>query len=192
MNLTTANKITIVRIVLVPFFVLSLLEYTTTGRDLFRWLATAIFFLSSVGDGVDGWVARRFNQRTEMGALLDPLADKLLLVFGLVVLTLDNGQHLYRIPIWLTITVLAREVMLLVLLVLVNFMVGHGTVRPRWVGKVATVLQMICVLWALLRLPPGWLEWLAIGATVCTASSGLLYLRDGLAMLAKPGKAKAN
>jgi CDP-diacylglycerol--glycerol-3-phosphate 3-phosphatidyltransferase len=184
--LTTANKITIARIILVPVFVLLLLEYIASGRDVFRWLAIAIFFLAAAGDGVDGWVARRFNQRTEMGALLDPLADKLLLVLGLIMLSLDNGARLDRVPIWLTITVLARDVMLLVLLVLVNYLVGKGTVRPHMVGKIATVLQMTCVLWALLRLDANALFWWAAGATACTAVSGLIYLGDGIAMLRQP------
>lgn len=186
MLLTTANKITIARILLVPLFVLSLIEYTASGRDVFRWLAVILFFGAAVGDGVDGWVARRFNQRTEMGALLDPLADKLLLVLGLVVLSLDNGARLDRVPLWLTITVLGRDVMLLVLLVLVNYLVGKGTVRPHLIGKLATVLQMTCVLWALLRLDAGALFWWAAAATVCTAVSGLIYLGDGIAMLRQP------
>lgn len=189
-RLTTANKITIGRIVLVPLFVLSLLEYTSSGRDMFRWLAIGLFFVAAVGDGVDGWVARRFNQRTEMGALLDPLADKLLLVLGLVMLSLDNGARLDRVPIWLTITVLARDVMLLVLLVLVNYLVGRGTVRPHMVGKIATVLQMTCVLWVMLRLDTTWLFWWAVGAAACTAVSGLIYLRDAIVMLRQP-KAEA-
>ena len=186
MQLTTANKITISRMLMVPLFVLALLAYTGTGKDLHRWLAIGIFFVAAVGDGVDGWVARRFNQRTEMGALLDPLADKLLLVLALVILSLDNGVRLDRIPLWLTIIVLGREVMLLVLLVLVNYQVGQGKVRPHFVGKTATVLQMTCVLWALLRLNPGWLFWWALGAAVTTGVSGLLYLRDGVRMLQAP------
>jgi phosphatidylglycerophosphate synthase len=121
-----------------------------------------------------------------MGALLDPLADKLLLVLGLILLSLDNGARLDRVPIWLTITVLARDVMLLVLLVLVNYLVGKGTVRPHMVGKIATVLQMTCVLWALLRLDANALFWWAAGATACTAVSGLIYLGDGIAMLRQP------
>lgn len=183
MSMTLANKITIARIVMVPLFVVALLTYTGNGREFYRWLAIALFVLAAVGDGIDGWVARRFHQRTEMGALLDPLADKLLLVLGLVILSLDNGPRLDRIPLWLTATVLSRDVMLLVLLVLVNYLVGTGTVRPRFVGKAATVFQMACVLWALLKLDPGWLDGLAALATACTGISGLLYLRDGIRMM---------
>lgn len=180
--MTTANKITIARILMVPVFVVALLRYTGSGEEAYRWLALAVFALAAVGDGIDGYVARHYNQRTEMGALLDPLADKLLLVFGLVVLSLQHSPRLDRIPLWLTGTVLCRDIVLLLMLVLVTYLVGHGTVRPRWTGKVSTVLQMGCVLWALLKLDPIWLDYLAGGATACTAVSGIQYIRDGIHM----------
>ena len=190
--MTTANKITIARILLVPVFVIELLSYTGSGRELHRWIALGVFLLAAVGDGVDGFVARRFNQKTEMGALLDPLADKLLLVLGLVILTLDNTPRLDRIPLWLTATVLARDVMLLLFLVLVNYLVGQGTVHPHFTGKIATVLQMGCVVWALLKWDPDRLHWLAVGATAFTAVSGLIYLRDGILMISAKPPSPAN
>jgi CDP-diacylglycerol--glycerol-3-phosphate 3-phosphatidyltransferase len=175
--------------------VIELLAYLRGGDEVHRWVALGIFLAAAIGDGVDGFVARRFNQKTEMGALLDPLADKLLLVFGLVILTLDTGPHLDRIPLWLTATVVARDVMLLLLLVLVNYLVGHGTVRPHLTGKLATVLQMSCMVWALLKWPVEWLFWLSTAATAFTALSGLIYLGDGVSMIRgrtsthPPGKA---
>lgn len=190
--MTTANKITIARILLVPVFVVALLNYTGTGREFYRWLALAVFLAAAVGDGIDGFVARRFNQKTEMGAFLDPVADKLLLVLGLVVLTLNNNPRLDRIPLWLTATVLARDVLLLLLVVLVNYLVGHVAVRPHFTGKVATVLQMTCIVWALLKWPPEWLFWVAVGGTVFTALSSLFYLRDGIVLMrSKPKTAPA-
>lgn len=182
-KMTAANQITIARILLVPLFVVELLAYIGGGSELHRWLAVAFFLIAAVGDAVDGYVARRFNQQTEMGALLDPLADKLLLVLGLVVLSLDNRPRLDRIPLWLTGTVLCRDVILLVLMVLVNYLVGRGTVRPHITGKIATVLQMVCVVWALFKLDLDWLAVWAVGAVSCTAFSGLLYIRDGVRML---------
>jgi cardiolipin synthase len=181
--MTTANKITIARILLVPVFVVELLNYIGSGQELHRWIALGAFLLAAVGDGVDGFVARRFNQKTDMGAVLDPVADKLLLVLGLVILTLNNGPRLDRIPLWLTGTVLARDVLLLLLVVLVHYIVGHVVVRPHLTGKIATVLQMTCLIWALLKGAPGWLLWLAAGATAFTGLSGLIYLRDGITMI---------
>jgi CDP-diacylglycerol--glycerol-3-phosphate 3-phosphatidyltransferase len=186
MPTTTANKVTIARILLVPVFVVELLHYTAHGEAVHRWVALTVFLVAAIGDGVDGYLARHYHQRTAMGALLDPLADKLLLVLGLVTLSLNHQPGLEPIPLWLTGTVLAREVMLLLLLVLVNDRVGHGEVRPRWTGKVATVLQMTCVVWVLAGFSVAWLHPLALAATGFTALSGLYYLRDGLRMLRCP------
>lgn len=183
MPMTTANKVTIVRILLVPVFVVELLLFTGNGQEIHRLVALTVFLLAAIGDGIDGYIARRYNQRTEMGALLDPLADKLLLVLGLVILSLDNRPWLEPVPIWLTATVLGRDVMLLLLLVLVNYLVGRGQVRPRWTGKVATVLQMTTVVWVLASFPSSWIPSLAAAATVFTAWSGLCYLWDGWAIL---------
>jgi CDP-diacylglycerol--glycerol-3-phosphate 3-phosphatidyltransferase len=180
---TTANKITIARILLVPVFVVELVEYIGGGAEVHRWLAIVMFSIAAVGDGVDGYVARRYNQRSDLGALLDPLADKLLLVLGLVILSMDNGPRLDRIPLWLTATVLCRDVILLLLMVLVSYLVGKGTARPHFTGKIATVLQMTCVMWSLFKLDPNWLLVWAWAATAFTAVSGAIYLQDGVRRL---------
>ena len=182
-GMTTANKITITRILLVPVFALALLHYLADGGEAWRWTALAVFLLAAVGDGLDGFVARRFNQKTDMGAVLDPVADKLLLVLGLVILSLNTSPRLDRIPLWLAGTVLGRDVMLLLLGVLVYYLVGHVTVRPHWIGKTATVLQMACVVWALWKGPAAGLFWLAAVATGLTGLSGLIYLRDGVRLI---------
>ena len=78
--MTTANKITVLRILLVPFFIYLLLEYREVGEEWRRWAALGCFAVAAVLDGVDGFIARRFHQKSELGAVLDPLADKLLLV----------------------------------------------------------------------------------------------------------------
>jgi CDP-diacylglycerol--glycerol-3-phosphate 3-phosphatidyltransferase len=184
--MTTANQVTIARILLAPVFAVELLNYTTGGGNFHRWAALAVFLTAAIGDGVDGYIARRCHQRSALGALLDPLADKLLLVLGLVILSLKHQPWQAPIPLWLTGTVLARDVMLLLLLVLVHHFVGRGEVRPRWTGKVATVLQMICVVWVLADFPADWLLPWAAAATGFTALSGLYYLRDGLHMLRSP------
>ena len=82
--MTTANKVTILRILLIPFFVVQVLYYVKNGNELHRLLAILSFAVAAICDGVDGYIARRYNQRSELGAILDPLADKLLLVSGIV------------------------------------------------------------------------------------------------------------
>src|ERR1039458_8393511 len=120
--MTTANKITILRILLVPFFVVEVLYYTKAGHELYRMLAIASFAIAAICDGVDGYVARRFNQRSELGAILDPLADKLLLVSGIVVLSFDHAPYLESVPLWLTGTIIGRDVFILIGMVVIQLM----------------------------------------------------------------------
>ncbi|MGO8675676.1 MAG: CDP-alcohol phosphatidyltransferase family protein [Limisphaerales bacterium] len=181
--MTTANIITILRILLVPFFVVEVLYYARTGNETHRWLAIATFAVAASCDGVDGYVARRFNQRSELGAILDPLADKILLVSGIVVLSMQTDPYLRPIPLWLTGTIISRDMLLLVGLVVIQMMVGKVKVRPRILGKIATVLQMTVVLWGLLKWEGRWLLYLCLGAALCTGISGLLYVWDGIRQL---------
>ena len=185
--MTTANKITILRILLIPFFVVEVLYYGRSGNDYCRVAALLTFLVAAIFDGVDGYIARRYNQRSELGAILDPLADKLLLVSGIVLLSLDHGKLLGQIPLWLTGTVIGRDILLLIGMVVIHMTVGHVRVRPRILGKVATVLQMITVLWILLRwdvtFGERWLDLWMIGAGVCTGVSGVLYVWDGMRQL---------
>lgn len=181
--MTTANKVTIFRILLIPFFVVEVLYHVQAGAELHRWLALATFFLASLCDGVDGYIARRFHQRSELGALLDPLADKLLLVSGVILLSLNNEPYLSQLPLWFAGTIIGRDLLLLIGLIVIYLTVGKPTIRPRWVGKVATVLQMATVLWVLFKFSGQWLLWLASAAAVCTAFSGALYVVDGIKQL---------
>lgn len=181
--MTTANKVTIVRILMVPFFVVEVLYYVKNGNEINRLLALLSFAIASVCDGVDGYIARRYNQRSELGAILDPLADKLLLVSGIVVLSFDNGVHLQSIPLWLTGTIIGRDILLLIGLVVIQITVGKVTVRPRALGKVATVMQMFVVLWVLLKWSPKWLPTWILFTALCTGASGLLYVWDGTRQL---------
>ena len=177
--MTTANKITIVRILLIPFFVVEVLYYARTGNELHRLLAILSFAVAAICDGVDGYVARHYNQRSELGAVLDPLADKLLLVSAIVLLSFDHEPYLESIPLWLTGTIIGRDVLLLIGLLVIHLMVGKVKVRPRIIGKVATVLQMIVVLWILLQWEERWLRLWLIAAGCFTGISGLLYVYDG-------------
>jgi CDP-diacylglycerol--glycerol-3-phosphate 3-phosphatidyltransferase len=181
--MTTANKITILRILLIPFFVVECLYYVKDGHELHRLLAVLSFAVAAICDGVDGYIARRYNQRSELGAILDPLADKLLLVSGIVFLSFDHRVYLQAIPLWVTGTIIGRDVLLLAGMVVIHMTVGKLAVRPRLIGKAATVLQMVTVLWILLKWDARWgLRW-AGGAAVCTGLSGLLYTWDGVRQL---------
>jgi CDP-diacylglycerol--glycerol-3-phosphate 3-phosphatidyltransferase len=185
--MTTANKVTILRILLIPFFVIEVLYYVKTENEIHRMVALLCFAVAAICDGVDGYIARHYHQWSELGTILDPLADKLLLVSGVVVLSFDHGELLGQIPLWLTGTIIGRDILLAIGLGVIHLMVGKVKVRPRMLGKIATVLQMVCILWILLDWDDLWKgRWLALwlyGAGICTGLSGLIYIWDGMRQL---------
>lgn len=181
--MTTANKVTILRMLLIPFFVVEVLYYVRTGNENHRLAAILCFAVAAICDGLDGYIARHYNQWSELGTILDPLADKLLLVSGIVLLSFDHAPYLDQIPLWLTGTIIGRDMLILVGLVVIHFTVGKVKVRPHLAGKVATVLQMTTVLWVLLKWNSEWLEVWMLGAALFTGTSGLLYVWDGVRQL---------
>ena len=194
-GMTTANKITILRILLIPFFVVEILYYVRTGNETFRLVGVLAFAIAAILDGVDGYVARHYHQWSELGTILDPLADKLLLVSAIVLLSFNNAPYLREFPLWLTGLIIGRDVLLAIGSLVLHLVVGKITVRPRLTGKVATVFQMIAVSWILLRwdLDYGLLRIWILGAGIFTGVSGLLYLVDWMRQLGKhpaslPGK----
>src|SRR5580704_13190221 len=118
--MTTANKVTILRILLIPFFVVELIYYVRSGNEAHRLAALLSFAIAAILDGVDGYIARRYNQISELGKILDPLADKLLLVSGIVLLSFNNEPYLRQIPLWLTMTIIGRDVVILIGLVVIQ------------------------------------------------------------------------
>lgn len=149
--------------------------------------AIASFFIVSVLDGVDGYIARHYHQISELGKVLDPLADKLLLVSAIVTLSVDRGIYLGEIPLWLTGTIIGRDLLILVGLIVIHYTVGKVLVRPRFIGKIATVLQMAVVIFILLEWDFGRgelvLRYLTLAAAIFTGVSGLLYTWDGMKQL---------
>lgn len=194
--MTTANKITILRMLLIPFFVVEVLYYVKTGNEWQRLVALLTFAVAAILDGVDGYIARHYNQYSELGAVLDPLADKLLLVSGVVLLSFDHGTRLGQIPLWLTGTIISRDILILIGMVVIQFTVGKVRVRPRFIGKIATVLQMASVLWILLRWEDGdgfqGVLVLTLSAAICTGVSGLLYVYDGVRQLSASPSSSAS
>lgn len=135
-NLTLANQLTILRIMLIPAFVL-LVVYGQLG-----W-ALVTFLVAGITDALDGLIARRAGQRTSLGAWLDPMADKLLLVTTFVVLTLPGIPLTNHIPIWLTIIVISRDVVIVGVVAIVSLAVGPRTFRPSMWGKLATAIYIL-------------------------------------------------
>jgi cardiolipin synthase (CMP-forming) len=183
--MTTANKVTIGRILLVPFFIISIIYYIKSGEEFYRWFAISCFALAAISDGIDGFIARHFNQWSELGTILDPLADKLLLVSGIILLSFHNERHLMTIPIWLTVTILSRDVILMFGFALIHFVAGGMKVKPHFTSKIATVLQMAVVLWTIFKFDARAHYWISVAAAVFTGISGLIYIFAGMRLLAK-------
>ncbi len=148
-------------------------------------MAISCFGIAAASDALDGFVARHFNQLSELGTVLDPLADKLLLVSGIILLSLHNEPVLPPIPVWLTVTILSRDVILLLGYAVIHFLAGGMKVRPHLTSKVATVLQMAAVLWALFKWNERWHYGICIGAAAFTGISGLIYIFEGMRILAR-------
>jgi cardiolipin synthase len=131
MIVTAANQLTIARMALIPAFVILLLYG-------YRGWALTTFLVAGLTDMLDGLIARRTGQKTTLGAWLDPMADKLLLVTMFVMLTLPNIGSANRLPLWFTVLVISRDVAIVATVAVINLAIGPRTFRPSVFGKVAT------------------------------------------------------
>ncbi len=183
MSLTLANKITILRIILVPIFIAVLLYYQPE-RDYYRFIALGLFVLASVLDVIDGMVARWTKEMTKAGAMLDPVADKLLLVSAFVTLYFVGLQFdRLHFPIWLVVGVISRDAILLVGAIVVHVAQCELVIKPNLLGKLTTASQVLCVIGILLQFEYSSVLWsVTLMLTIC---SGLFYLRQGIDMLNK-------
>jgi cardiolipin synthase len=141
--LTVPNTLTVFRMVLIPVFV-TLLFYQRFV------LALGVFVLAGLTDGLDGLLARRFDQQSQLGTILDPIADKLMMVTSFVVLSMRSvfpqplPSHL-PIPFWVTVAVISRDVFIVVGAAAINIMTGFRGFRPSWLGKVNTTVQIVAI-----------------------------------------------
>ena len=140
---TVPNMLTVFRMVLIPVFV-TLLFYQRFV------LALAVFVIAGLTDGLDGILARRFQQESQLGTVLDPIADKLMMVTAFIVLSMRSifpqpvPSHL-PIPFWVTIAVISRDVFIVVGAAAINIMTGFRGFRPSWLGKANTTIQIIAI-----------------------------------------------
>jgi cardiolipin synthase len=134
--LTAANQLTILRMLLIPAFVILLLYG-------YRGWALVIFFTAGATDLLDGLIARLTQQKTTLGAWLDPMADKLLLVTMFVMLTLPDIGSANRLPLWFTVLVISRDVAIVLTAAVINLAVGPRTFRPSIFGKIATATYIV-------------------------------------------------
>jgi CDP-diacylglycerol--glycerol-3-phosphate 3-phosphatidyltransferase len=155
--MTTANKITVARILMIPVFVMMAIYYghgvqKGAPHDWQRLCAILVFIVAAASDGIDGYIARRYNQRSQLGIILDPIADKGLLLAGIITLSFSNWT--YEFPVWFPVLVIARDVVIVVGTIVLHYLVGAVDVKPSWMGKTATVLQMIAIGFTMLQYNP--------------------------------------
>lgn len=198
--MTTANKITIVRILLIPAFVTMALYYGQSiesgdPQEWQRFAAILIFLVAAVSDGLDGYVARRYNQRSSLGVILDPIADKGLLLSGIITLSISSWSQIApqygKFPVWFPVLVITRDTVILVGSAVLHLLNGKVTVRTSWTGKVATVLQMAAIAWVMLQLRILPLTYVVGAAGLFTFISGVIYVMDGMRQLHAQGHANA-
>jgi cardiolipin synthase len=180
-NVTIPNLISVVRLVLVPLTVDAMLA---ERYDVAFWL----FLVAGVSDGIDGWIARRFDQRSVLGSYLDPLADKALIVSIFVTLAIVGV-----VPVWLTILVVSRDVLIVGGVVLSWMLERAAPIRPLFVSKANTFAQIGFAALVLSAGAFGWDPgrlWVAgeIVVAALTTISGAVYLVDWLKVMSSaPG-----
>jgi cardiolipin synthase len=165
--LTVANQLTMLRMTLAPFLVVTVLS-----RE-FTW-ALVIFVVAGVTDLLDGLIARLGHQKTTLGAMLDPVADKVLLVSSFVALTW--GPVAVHIPVWLAVIALSRDAIIVVSVTVINLTLGRRVFYPSVLGKLTTVSQIVTTGVVLLLnalgtdyTPTVYLFWFTLLVTVASA-----------------------
>jgi len=192
MSLTLANRITLLRLFCVPFFVLLLIYYEKSvhsgyRNEAFRIAASIVFVVTFVSDALDGYIARSRNQISKLGTILDPLADKALLLSGLIMLSNASvNTYAAHLPVWFVWLVISRDIMLVSGSMLIHVLFGSVTVKARIPGKITTFFQMLIIVWVILDLPEAPFNWILWTAALFTVISGVQYFFDGIKQFDKP------
>lgn len=181
MKLTFANQVTIGRILLVPFFIATVLSYSL-DRPHLRYVALGLFLIAVISDVIDGYIARTRNQKSRAGAILDPLADKLLLISAFICLYIKRAEfEAISFPLWFVVAIISRDVILLMGAMIIQLMTGKLEIAPNKSGKTTAFLQIICVLGILLQLKFTLIFWyIALAATII---SGVIYIKQGISLI---------
>ncbi len=187
--LTYANQLTILRMIFVPFFVLLLIY----GHPK---TATLIFVLAGITDALDGLLARTLQQKTVLGSLLDPMADKILLTAAFVTLTVPSVPAAVHIPIWLTIVSLSRDFLIALFVLIIHLQTNHSQFPPSLLGKCTTASQLVAVAVALFA---NFVPWLGVViflplvyvTLLFTVASGLHYFYRSVGIIESYQRAEA-
>ncbi|MBI5819209.1 MAG: CDP-alcohol phosphatidyltransferase family protein [Verrucomicrobia bacterium] len=182
--ITLATKVTILRILLVPVCLSQLVYYAVgygdgVAKEWHRLMAFWVFVVASLSDAVDGFIARQFNQQSQLGRVLDPIADKMLLMTVIILLAVNPGNAFPKLPLWFPILVVSRDVLLMAGALLIHIIIGEVKVKPRIVSKIATLFQMVTLGCVMLKMDPAAIAWPLYAAAFFTSVSLVWYLFDG-------------
>ena len=186
--MTFPNQITIGRILLIPVFVVLAIYYgrsAATGHpdETLRLATIGVFLTAALSDGIDGWIARRFHLKSRLGAILDPIADKGLMLTAIITLSVTKWP--YELPVWYPVLVIARDVIIVTGCGVLRLLNDHLEVRPSLLGKISTFLQMLTVAVVMLQWGhAGVIVWIS---GVVTLVSGIGYLAVGTRQLHDEG-----
>lgn len=174
---------------MVPVFSFFAIRYglgTSSGLSLEfdKWAAICFFSLAAVSDGIDGWIARRFHQTSELGAFLDPIADKAIVLTAILTLTFfDWGEIGWRIPYWFTAIVVVRDCFILGGIRYLYYAKKKVAMRPHWTGKASTLSLFIVLGWVMLQVTAIHLHIPCRLAAVFVLLSFYEYFRQGMRIL---------
>ena len=182
--MTLPNQITIGRILLIPIFVLLAVYYghtvaAGTPDEHLRLGAIIVFVMAAVSDGIDGWLARSYGLKSKLGTMLDPIADKGLMLTAIITLSVSNWDR--SLPFWFPVIVITRDIIIVVGWMVLHFLNDYIEVRPSILGKITTFFQMLTIATVLLQWPHYGI--VVIIAGVMTFLSGIGYILDGIRLL---------
>jgi cardiolipin synthase len=164
MSLTIPNLLSLLRMGLVPVFIIAVLDGEMRK-------ALLVFAVAGITDALDGFIARFWHQQSLLGAYLDPIADKLLLTSAYISLSIPTLNHGLLIPVWITVLVIARDVLLVIVALLMYLAAGVRSFPPTILGKITTVFQVLAVVLVMLA---------GLFPDAETVALGVLYLMTGL------------
>jgi cardiolipin synthase len=194
MKLNWANRITILRILLIVPFVIFMLKINDESlkayqQNLIRYTATFIFVVMAISDAIDGYLARKKRQITQLGAFLDPMADKLLITSACLLLFSNRG-HVdgFRLPGTVVVLIISKDLLLSIGFIIVYLITSQIRIVPIFIGKLATTLQLAMVTAILIApeasvLIKGWIWFLRFlwwSAAATAVAAILVYIRNGI------------
>jgi len=184
--LNPPNLLSILRILLIPVFLFLMVKRKVPE-------AFAVFLLAGFTDVLDGFTARVWNMKTKIGAFLDPAADKLLMTASFIILTIPSLNSPNVIPLWLTITVIGRDLLIVSAAFILYLIRGQKSFLPTLLGKSCTVLQVMVILIVLFlntrQVAFPLLIWLYLLTLLLTVLSAVDYSFVGIRMLGRPKEA---